>query len=182
MADPIRIPDVTETWINSLAIAFFGAVLSLFAGLLLYYLAGRQKAAAILAAANVRLVDRVNDLERQLSAVNQAVVPISAAFQAILVKELTHFHTPEMDGLMAKLGPPFTLTEVEAKRLGVLLEERQRDMNDQISDAERDAAQMLPLVMRRVLVDRERSGIEAEPLVRIMVVSADTAWALQQHW
>lgn len=159
-----------ETWFNTLAITVIGAGLSFFAGWFLYYLAGKRRAAAVLAAANSKLSDRVFELERQLSLVNQAVVPISAAFQAILIKELTHYHTPEMDELMLKLGPPIVLTIKESKRLTILLEERTQDMNSIISDSERDAAHMLPMVMKRVLADKLRSGIEAEPLVRIMVV------------
>ena len=159
-----------ETWFNTLAITVIGAGLSFFAGWFLYYLDGKRHAAAILAAATSKLTDRVFELERQLSLVNQAVVPISAAFQAILIKELTHYHTPEMDELMLKLGPPIVLTIEESKRLTILLEERTQDMNSIISDSERDAAHMLPMVMKRVLADKLRSGIEAEPLVRIMVV------------
>ena len=172
--EPSQIPVPEETWINSIAIAFLGGGISLLIALLLFYLSGRQKAAQALASANLKLVDRVTDLERQLTSVTQQVVPISAAFQAILIKELTHFHTPEMDALMLKIGPPFTLTDGEAARLGVMLAERQRDMNDQISDSERDAAQMLPMVIKRVLADRERTGLEAEPLVRILVVEQST--------
>lgn len=96
---------------------------------------------------------RVAELELQLSAVKQSVLPISAAFQAILIKELTHYHTPRMDELMVKLGPPVTLTEAEQAELATLLEQRTIDMNGRISDSERDAAIMLPLVVKRVLAE-----------------------------
>jgi len=96
---------------------------------------------------------RVAELETQLKLVGQTILPLSAAFQAVLVKQLTHYHTPEMDALMVKLGPPYTLTPGEAARLGVLLEERTRDMGDLIDEAERDAARMLPMVMKRVASD-----------------------------
>ncbi len=97
---------------------------------------------------------RVTELEIKLAGINQVFVPISAAFQAILIKELTHLHTPEMDALLVKLGPPMILTELEMERLGTLLLERERDMHEEIDDLERDAALMLPLVMKRVKADQ----------------------------
>ncbi len=161
--------ETQHVFLNSVVLSVLGAGLSFFAGWFLYWLAGKRHAARQSAEEHTKTVNRIVELEKQLSLVSQAVVPISVAFQAILVKELTHFHTPEMDALMAKLGPPFVLTPSEGARLMVLLDERQRDMNDQISDRERDAALMLPMVMKRILVDRELSGMEAEPLVRIIV-------------
>ena len=171
----LRIPPVPGETINPVspfvvntAITVLGGICSIIIACLLYYLRVKSDAAKMLAEANVKLVDRVGALEIKLSGLNQAVVPISAAFQAILIKELTHFHTPEMDGLMTKLTP-FTLTDDESERLAELLVERQRNMNDQISDSERDAAQMLPMVIKRVQADRMKTGLEAEPLVRIIV-------------
>jgi len=112
------------------------------------------------------LAKRVTELESQLGAVKQAVTPISAAFQAILIKELTHFHTPEMDELMVKLGPPITLTEIEKSRLTELLLVRAKDLDGRISDLERDAAIMLPMVMKRVLND-----VSHEQAVELSIVS-----------
>lgn len=97
---------------------------------------------------------RVAELEAQIKGLSVSVQPLSAAFQAILVAKLTHFHTPEMDGLMRKLEPP-TLTAEEEQRLYVLLEERTRDLNGRIDDAERNAATMLPMVMQMVKADLE---------------------------
>ena len=53
-----------------------------------------------------RIADRsrIVELERQVALVGQAIVPISAAFQAILIKELTHIHTPVLDRLLEKVG------------------------------------------------------------------------------
>jgi len=159
----------TESWFNSVAIAILGAFLSLIVGGLLFYANTKQRTAAAIAEAHTKLIGRVVELEKNLALVNQAVVPISAAFQAILIKDLTHFHTPEMDNLLAKIGPPLTLTAQEAARLEVLLAARARDVDNLISEQERDAARMLPMVMRRVLADRDMTGMEAEPLVRMIV-------------
>jgi hypothetical protein len=109
------------------------------------------------------LTGRIMELERQMALVSQTSVPISAAFQSALIKDLTHFHTPEMDALMVRLGPPVILTDDEASRLEVLLCERTQNMGEEISDSERDAAAMLPLVMRRV-----KSG-PVEPLVQVIL-------------
>jgi hypothetical protein len=145
-----------------------GAVLVLLGIFLFFYAAdSRQRTALSL------LVNRIVELERQAALVSGAVVPISAAFQITLIRDLTHFHTPEMDALMVKLGPPLALSEEEALRLEHLLSERAKDMGLEISDAERDAAAMLPLVMRRVKADIGRTGIAAEPLVHILVTPHD---------
>ena len=114
--------------------------------------AHRTKAEA-LAKASEALMLRVNALESQLALVNQAVVPISTAFQAILIKELTHYHTPEMDMLLTKIGPPSTLTPVEMERFVQLLEARMIDMDSQISEQERGAATILPVVMVRAAAE-----------------------------
>jgi hypothetical protein len=100
-----------------------------------------------------RLQARVSELERQNSLVTQAIVPISAAFQAILIKELTHFHTPRMDMLLAKVGPPNELSTDEEDELRVLLIHREQDMSNEITDSERDAARMLPMVIRRARIE-----------------------------
>ena len=122
------------------------------------------------------LLRRVIELERRGALLNQQTIPISAAFQAILVQDLTHFHTPEMDELMVKLGPPFILTEKEAERLITLLSERECDLGPEVSQSERDAARMLPLVIRRVAMERERTGLRAEPLVRVLIASHAEAY------
>src|SRR5258705_1944620 len=52
------------------------------------------------------LSNRLYTLEKSYAILNQQVVPISTALQAILVKELTHYHTPIMDALLTRIGPP----------------------------------------------------------------------------
>lgn len=96
------------------------------------------------------MVTRIEVLEKQIAVMGQAVVPISAVFQQILIKELTHVRTPRMDELLAKLGPPYLLTHDEEHELWVGLEERMQDMGEEMSASERDAARMLPFVIKRV--------------------------------
>lgn len=112
-----------------------------------------QRKAEELAAANVTLLKRVDDLEKQLGLVGQAVVPLSAAFQAILVRELTHLHAPQLDALLARIGPPSALDPEEEAELFRLLKERAEAEDEEVPELERDAAVMLPLVMKRVKVE-----------------------------
>lgn len=93
---------------------------------------------------------RVSELEKQLGIVGAQVAPFNTAFQSILIKQLTHAHTPYQDALLKKLGdtgtPPITPKE-EAELLDVL-KEIAADPN--VPDDERDAAEILPIQMRRV--------------------------------
>jgi len=109
----------------------------------------RELAATNLARDHVTLVARVAEMEAKFAVLAQAVVPISTAFQAILIKELTHFHTPRMDELLGKVGPPSILTPSEEQELADALRAREIEVDDRISDAERDAAHILPIIIKR---------------------------------
>lgn len=163
---------MSQALINSIAIVVLGAVLAFISALFWFVKNNAMRKAERLvndardkadqlAKEKNELEDRVRDLELKFTAVNERVIPISAAFQAMLIKELTHFHTPEMDALMVKIGPPNVLTAEERDRLTVLLLERAKDMNGRISELERDAAVMLPMVMKRALA--EAAALEVAP-------------------
>ncbi len=96
---------------------------------------------------------RLLRIETSLAVIDEKVLPISTALQAILVKELTHYHTPVMDELMTRIGPPSTLSEAEELQLTQALLERTLDMGQLISPSERDAAFILPAIMRRAKVE-----------------------------
>jgi hypothetical protein len=128
----------------------------------------RVRKAAILEAEHEVVKTRLVELETKLALVDAAVVPISTAFQALLIKELTHFHTQEMDALLVKVGPPNVLTTEEYERLVVMLKERTRDLGAEISESERGAAHILPVVMTRAQVEQETLKRAADlKLVRI---------------
>jgi len=142
-------------WIIDSSLIILSSVLAFIAAL---YFANRKERIAranVLAVENDKWKARVIELENKIALVNAAVVPISTAFQAILIKELTHFHTPEMDALLVKIGPPNILNESEEKRLSIMLVERSKDLNGSISDSERDAATILPIVMKRAKAEQE---------------------------
>lgn len=116
-------------------------------------LAEEEKAKAKdLAEAHDLLLARVIEAEKELAVfratMSTALLPVSAMFQAALVKHLTHNHTPEMDDLLARIND---LSVTETERLHVLLKERVVEFDDpEIDDLERDAAVMMPYVMKRV--------------------------------
>lgn len=116
-------------------------------------LAEEEKAKAKeLAEAHEALLARVIEAEKELAVfratMSTALLPVSAMFQAALVKHLTHNHTPEMDDLLARIND---LSETETARLHALLKERVVEFDDPaIDDLERDAAVMMPYVMKRV--------------------------------
>jgi len=114
---------------------------------------------------------RIIELEKQLATLGAAVVPISTAFQAILIKELTHFHTPVMDALLVKLGPPYMLTPVEEVELVAALKERAVSMDGLIDEWEREAAEILPAVMRRA----RREAVEVNRPVEVQLVALPEA-------
>ena len=117
-------------------------------------------------AAAKALTERLATLEAKAAVAEQALVPISSAFQAILIKQLTHYHTPELDALLAKLDP-YSLTDEEERRFYFLLEERTRDMGSEIDASERNAAKMLPYVIKRV---KEETDTKKEVALQIVVV------------
>jgi hypothetical protein len=105
-------------------------------------------------AASALLSSTLDTVTHQMALVGQQVLPITVAYQQILVKELTHFHTPDCDRLLAKLGPPFTLTASEEIQLLKALKQREDDMGDEISESERDAAHILPIIIKRIKLEQ----------------------------
>lgn len=149
--------------VNSIAIAVLSALMAFLAAAFWTRRAKIELIADTENKARQEMLGRVQELENKLLLLNQAVVPISAAFQAILVKELTHNHTPEMDELMTRIGPPNMLSAAELHRLDELLKERVVEFADPlITDSERDAAAMLTMVMKRVAIEAKQLTTEIQ--------------------
>lgn len=102
-----------------------------------------------------------------LQVVLQAM-PLAVALQTQLVRELTHYHTPRMDALLQKLGPPITLTPAEMAELQAAILEREGDMGAAISPEERDAAHILPVVIQRA--QRESVQVTTMPILAQLVL------------
>lgn len=144
-----------QSMLNSIGVILLGAVLSFLAAAYWFRRQATVRRRRETEAALQRQEARLVELESKLALVTQSIVPINLAFQAILVNQLTHYHTPEMDALLKKIGPPNALTETEAARLADLLVQRTQDMAAEISESERDAALILPAVMRRARQESE---------------------------
>lgn len=167
--------------INSAGLLMFGALLTFIATKYWYNrneakklaetLESRaQKKAEALEAEKEKLLTRVADLERQHAIIGQAILPINALVQAALIKELTHFHEPETDALLEKLGPPSRLTDDELADLEERLIIRESVIDSQISASERDAARMLPMVIRRVKAE-EADAATSLVTMRVVTIS-----------
>lgn len=105
------------------------------------------------------LQGRVAELETQQRVMASSMMPISAAFQQILVKDLTHFHELRTDELLVKIGPPYILTDKEERELAAALEKRISEAGAMMPDSELDAARMLPMVIKRVKVQRPNEAM-----------------------
>lgn len=154
-------PEVVP-FMNSVLLTVLAAVLGILTTAFWNRRSRRTLEGAIRREAEDAVKARLTELESKLQVLNQAVVPISAAFQAILIKELTHFHTPEMDALMEKIGPPSRLTLQEEQRLFRLLNNRATELNGEIPVLERDAATMLPMVMRRAKAEQDSLVVDVQ--------------------
>lgn len=115
---------------------------------------------------------RIADLETKMAVLTNTVTPLSAAMQAVFIRELTHFHTPELDALLVKVGDG-TLPEEDEPRLFSLLEGRAHDLDGRIPESERDVAVMLPMMMRRVKAERLLAAVDIQ-VVSTSVSSSDT--------
>lgn len=157
----------TELTIYNMAqpylMAIFSAVIT-FGAAWFWFTRNRETATA------KAIADRLAALESKAAVTEQAIMPISTAFQAILIKQLTHYHTPELDALLAKLDP-YTLSDEEEVRFYHLLEERTRDMGSAIDESERNAAKMLPFVIKRI---KEETDLASKVALQIVVVPTHT--------
>jgi len=134
--------------LNSISISFLGSTLTFLATWFWYTRNLAVKRAEVLAVEHEKVLARLQELETKERISSQTLTPIITAFQGILVKQLTHAGKPEMDFLMVKIGPPNVLSDEERARLMEMLHERTTDMGIEITASERDAAVILPIVMK----------------------------------
>lgn len=87
---------------------------------------------------------RLTELERKQALLEATALPIAAAFLKMAIAKLTHFHTPRMDELLIKVGPPNILTDEELKELTILREERMVEVSDKVDESEKIIAKILP--------------------------------------
>jgi hypothetical protein len=163
---------MSDLWV-SLLVVVIGAVLTF--GTTLYFanrkLIQANHAAAVVA--NALRDGKIVDLEKQLGIISASVTPIAMAFQSILIKELTHYHTPELDALLARIGPPSTLSIADVERMELLLSAREHDPDVKIPASERDAARMLPMVIRRAIIEAAQKTMQPGTLVQFVSLPPD---------
>jgi hypothetical protein len=160
---------------NSILLSVVGAVMSFAVAWFWFSRNAAVEKARVIAIDHEAVKARLASAEAQLARIDQVVVPINTMMQAMLVRELTHPHTPEMDALMVKLGPPNTLTEQENARLLVLLDERSKDMGREAS--ERAAAAIMPVIMKRAQAEQDliagADGVKAVSVITVGVRADD---------
>lgn len=143
----------------------------IFAAAISYYFALRKARNESASEDDADLVKRISELEKQLAIVGTQIAPLNTVFQSMLVKQLTHAHTPYQDALMKKLGgegiPP-TITEEEEVALVEVLKQIAAD--PAVPEAEREAAKILPTQMKRVKRDAQALASGEARLVDIQVV------------
>ena len=160
-----------EDIINSIGITLFGSFLTFMVAVFWHSRAAAVKRAEVLAAENLEVLKRIKELEDKERLSSQVVTPIVTAFQALLIKQLTHAGKPEMDLLLVKVGPPNILSPDENKRLVVMLRDRTTDMGVEITSDERDTAVIFPIVMK--MADKEQmnlSHVEGATDLKLMTI------------
>jgi hypothetical protein len=105
---------------------------------------------ATAAAERAAMQAELTEMKSRLAVMGASMTTVSALFQKIIITELTHLSTPELDALLVKLGPPNILTAADETRMMALLKERADDPNPSISGTERDDCRMLPAIIKRV--------------------------------
>jgi len=151
-----------------------GAILTFTMNLFFFKKNAQVKETERIATEHRELVERVGKMEVTLTMIGQSILPMSTAFQAILVKELTHFHTPVVDALLEKLGPPLTITEEEMETLKAELIKRTEELDPLVGEAERESAIILPYVIKRVKRERDGGGQLMGEQIQLVSVSTDS--------
>lgn len=108
----------------------------------------------------VKRDEQIQELQRQMAVLQAESIPVQAAFQAMLIAKLTHLHTPRVDELLKKLGPPVMISDEEMAELRAALEERIVAVDARIDKEERIAAKILldVAMLNRIEDDRQHAA------------------------
>lgn len=113
--------------------------------------------------------NRIIELEQKLAVLSAEAAPIHAAFLAMSIAKLTHFHTPVADEILQKIVFPFNQTEEEIEELRIILEERMADPSIEINGAEKIHAKILPDLIRLAHLEAIEKEEEKAKTQTIMV-------------
>jgi hypothetical protein len=102
----------------------------------------------------IKLNDRLREQDRKIAVLETQLSPLWARVQAQISSDLHHPHERylEMDTLLEKLEA-LKITDPERRRLKELLEERSRDMHEDITEEQRKKAQLMIQVMDLVVIE-----------------------------
>lgn len=123
---------------------------------------------------NVRQAGHLQDMREEIAVLKTQVSPLWAQIQSRIAADLHHPHPRylEMDTLLEKLET-LTITEVERKRLAILLLERSTDTHADITDMQRKEAKLMKQIMEIVVL--EGRGI-------IAIIMAWLSSPFHFHW
>ena len=157
-------------------LVFVGATAFVFIAIIITWLYLRVRdlsRIAVIVSPDNDIYARVLAVEAQLSALAAAASPLSEVVRDAIIKELTHLHTPELDALLEKVKSD-TLSPDDERSLLRLLKDRAEEPNHLVGAGERDAAIMLPPILRRIKQEKEAiSPTETELRIVSVPVQAD---------
>lgn len=114
---------------------------------------------------------RITKLEQQLAVLMAEAQPINAYVQAMAIAKLTHFHTPETDELLAKVGANKRLSEPDVQRLATAMKEREVVVDSEVDEEERIWARIFPDIVRLAKIEAERLASTEETPRDVALVS-----------
>lgn len=155
-----------------------GVVVSLFAGTFAFVYSRIGQSRNTKSEAERRILERakedvekekekVVELQREVAIMKAAAIPITAAFQAMLVSGLRHHHAPALDEVLDKMTAGERLTPKDLKIREEGLAKRQNDPN--ADEAERIKAKILPDIERLAELEKEE-GL-TDPIIETVLVS-----------
>ena len=100
-----------------------------------------------------KTLERISELEETV----KLIIPASVAFRNELIKVLMHDYAPKTDVLLVKMISKEKLTIAETGELLIMLKKRAENDDPRTTDEDRDAARIMPGVMR--FVDRAEAAV-----------------------
>lgn len=110
---------------------------------------------------------RLTELEKKIAVMEAAAIPITAAYQTMILSGLRHHHAPALDEVLDKMadGKPLTAEDLKIRKKG--LAERQND--PETPEAERIKAKILEDIERLGVLEKEE-GL-TDPIIETVLVS-----------
>lgn len=122
----------------------------------------------------------IAELKQQVAILSAKAIPLDVAYAQMLLAKMTHLHTPEMDGLLAKMGADLekdigeasSLTMEDAEALAAGLKEKVNDPN--LEEAERIAADLLQGVVRLNVLAKQQEAEKGTETILVTRPATET--------